>query len=168
MQEPEAAPATGAEPRELSALEVVEVELSLPEGSDPKSLTPLFELVLVRRGQVLSPLAVRRSIEGLWNTGRFSDVVARMVEVPGGVRLVFQLTPVQVLARLVIEGNLVLSSEEIREASGLQEYAPLEPGRLEAAKVAIEEVYARKGYDVARVWCWCSGLKRASPPGWPV
>jgi outer membrane protein insertion porin family len=151
MQEPEATPATGAEPRELSALEVVEVELSLPEGSDPKSLTPLFELVLVRRGQVLSPLAVRRSIEGLWNTGRFSDVVARVVEVPGGVRLVFQLTPVQVLARLVIEGNLVLSNEEIREASGLQEYAPLEPGRLEAAKVAIEEVYARKGYDVARV-----------------
>ena len=149
-QAPEAA-APGSEPRELSAREVVSVELSLPEGSDPKSLTDLFELVLVRRGQVLSPLAVRRSIEGLWNTGRFSDVAARMVEVPGGVRLVFQLTPVQVLARLVVEGNLVLSDEEIREASGLQEYAPLEPDRLDAARVAIEAAYARKGYDVARV-----------------
>ncbi len=71
------------------------MELSLPAGSDPKSLTELFELVMVRKGQMLSPLAVRRSLEGLWNTGRFADVVARVVEVPGGVRLVFQLTPVQ-------------------------------------------------------------------------
>jgi outer membrane protein insertion porin family len=150
-QEPPEA-GTGSELSEpLTAREVVEVELSLPPGSDPRSLTPLFELVMIRRGQVLSPLAVRRSLEGLWNTGRFSDVVARVVEVPGGVRLVFQLTPVQKLARLVIEGNVVLSDEEIHQASGLQEYAPLDPDALESAQAAIEAAYGRKGYDLAQV-----------------
>src|SRR6185503_9427745 len=102
-QEPHEAGTGSVQPQPLAAREVVEVELSLPPGSDPRSLTELFELVVIRRGQVLSPLAVRRSIEGLWSTGRFSDVAARVVEVPGGVRLVFQLTPVQQLARLVIE-----------------------------------------------------------------
>jgi outer membrane protein insertion porin family len=127
---------------------VVAVELVLPEGSDTQGLAGLVE---VRRGQVLSPRAVRQSVEGLWNTGRFTDVVARTVEVPGGVRLVFHLTPVQRLTRLVIEGNVVLSDTEILEASGLQEGTPLDPDALDAAKEAIVAAYRRKGYHQARV-----------------
>jgi outer membrane protein assembly factor BamA len=151
QEQPPAAVSDRVEPQAPAAREVVDVELSLPPGSDPRGLTDLFELVMIRRGQVLSPLAVRRSIEGLWNTGRFSDVVARVVEVPGGVRLMFHLTPVQRLARLVIEGNVVLSDEEIREASGLQEYAPLDPEAVDMARAAIEAAYGRKGYDLAQV-----------------
>ncbi len=152
---PAPAPELAAEERPESPVpatsEVVAVELSLPPGSDPQGLTEVFELVTVRRGQVLSPLAVRRSVEGLWNTGRFTDVVARVVEVPGGVRLVFHLTPVRRLARLIIEGNVVLKDDELREASGLQEYAPLDPDTLDTAIAAIEEAYRRKGYDRAEV-----------------
>jgi outer membrane protein assembly factor BamA len=133
-----------AEPWEQEAPEVVALELVLPPGSDTQGLT---ELVTIRRGQLLSPLAVRRSVEGLWNTGRFTSVEARVVDMPGGVRLVFQLTPVQQLVRLVIEGNVALSDEEIRAAGGLQEYAPLDPDSVDAARAAIEEAYHRKGYD---------------------
>ncbi|MDC0709766.1 POTRA domain-containing protein [Stigmatella sp. ncwal1] len=141
--------AAPALPEEFPAApNVVAVELVLPKGSDTQGLAGLVE---VRRGQVLSPRAVRQSVEGLWNTGRFTDVVARTVDVPGGVRLVFHLTPVQQLARLVIEGNVVLSDEEIREASGLQEGTPLDPDALDAAKEAIVEAYRRKGYIQARV-----------------
>lgn len=151
-QEPSASVSESEELLSAPPPEVVEVELSLPPGSDPKTLTDLFQLVMVRRGQLLSPLAVRRSVEGLWNTGRFTDVAARVVDVPsGGVRLVFQLTPIQRLAQLVIEGNVVLRDDEIRDASGLQEYAPLDPDSLDAAIVAIEEAYIRKGYDQAQV-----------------
>jgi outer membrane protein assembly factor BamA len=133
-----------AEAGEREAPVVTAVELVLPPGSDPQGLT---ELVTIYRGQVLSPQAVRRSVEGLWNTGRFTNVEARAVEVPGGVRLVFHLTPVQQLVRLVIEGNVALSDQEIRAASGLQEYAPLDPDSVDAARTAIEEAYQRKGYD---------------------
>nr|WP_224244356.1 outer membrane protein assembly factor [Hyalangium gracile] len=136
------------EPRAQAAPEVVAVELVLPPGSDTQGLSAL---VTVRRGQVLSPLAVRRSVEGLWSTGRFTNVEARVVDVPGGVRLVFHLTPVQQLVRLVIEGNVALSDEEIRQASGLQEYAPLDPDSVDTARTAIEEAYSHKGYDQARV-----------------
>lgn len=147
-QEPAAAAEPSAEARPEAFPEVIAVELVLPPGSDTQGLSAL---VAVRRGQVLSPLAVRRSVEALWNTGRFTNVEARAVDVPGGVRLVFSLTPVQQLVRLVIEGNVALTDEEIRQASGLQEYAPLDPDSVDAARGAIEEAYSRKGYDQARV-----------------
>jgi len=137
-----------AESWEQAAPEVMAVELVLPPGSDTRGLA---DLVAVRRGQVLSTLAVRRSVEALWNTGRFTNVEARAVDIEGGVRLVFQLTPVQQLVRLVVEGNVALSDEEIREASGLPEYAPLDPDSVDAARAAIEEAYHRKGYDQAHV-----------------
>jgi outer membrane protein assembly factor BamA len=145
---PPAAAVESAEPRAQAAVEVVAVELVLPPGSDPQGLA---ELVTVRRGHLLSPLAVRRSVEGLWNTGRFTHVEARVVEAEGGVRLVFHLTPVQQLVRLVIEANVALSDEEIRDASGLQEYAPLDPDAVDTAVAAIEKAYRRKGYHQARV-----------------
>lgn len=150
-QEPPPAAEESVEPRAQAAPEVVAVELVLPPNSDVKGLSAMSDLVTVRRGQQLSPLAVRRSVEGLWSTGRFTNVEARVVDVPGGVRLVFQLTPIQHLVRLVVEGNVTLSDEEIRRASGLQESAPLDPDSVDTARTAIEEAYSRKGYDQARV-----------------
>ena len=147
-QEPPSAAEARAEPQEQEPPEVKAVELRLPPGSDTRGLA---DLVTIRRGQVLSTLAVRRSVEALWNTGRFTNVEARTVDVEGGVRLVFQLTPVQQLVRLVIEGNVALSDDEIREASGLPEYAPLDPDSVDRARAAVEQAYHRKGYDQAHL-----------------
>ncbi len=135
-------------PADASAPEVLAVELHLPGGADT---TGLVDLVAVRKGQRLSVRAVRRSVERLWGTGRFTDVVARTVEVPGGVRLVFQLSPAELLARLTVEGNVILGDKAILDASGLQEGGPLEQDELDAAVTSIREAYRRKGYDEAQV-----------------
>ncbi|HZI09098.1 MAG TPA: POTRA domain-containing protein, partial [Myxococcus sp.] len=137
----------GAQPEE-SGPEVVAVELHLPGGADAAGLSGL---VLVRKGQALSPGAVRRSVERLWATGRFTDVVARTVAVRGGVRLEFQLTLVARLARLRFEGNRVLSEGELIDASGLLEGGPLEAEELEGAVASVLGAYRLKGYDSARV-----------------
>lgn len=150
-QEPPPSFDVRAEAPEQEPVEVKEVELRLPPGSAASDTRGLPELVAVRRGQLLSTLAVRRSVEALWNTGRFTHVEARAVEVEGGVRLVFLLTPVQKLVRLVIEGNVALSDEEIREASGLPEDAPLDPDSVDRARAAVEQAYHRKGYDQAHL-----------------
>ncbi|XXF81652.1 POTRA domain-containing protein [Myxococcaceae bacterium GXIMD 01537] len=115
---------------------------------DPEGLT---ELVAVRKGQRLSVRAVRRSVERLWATGRFKDVEAREVVVPGGVRLVFQLSAAELLARLTVEGNVILADAQILEASGLQEGGPLEQDELDAALASIVQAYRRRGYDEAKV-----------------
>lgn len=127
---------------------VVAVELHLPGGVDGQGLSGL---VAVRKGQSLTPAAVRRSVERLWATGRFADVVASVVDVPGGVRLVFQLTPVSRLARLRFEGNAVLSDGELLDASGLLEGGPLDGEELEGAVSSVLQAYQRKGYDSVKV-----------------
>jgi outer membrane protein insertion porin family len=127
---------------------VVSVELHLPGGADGQGLS---ELVAIRKGQTLAPGAVRRSIERLWATGRFTDVVARTVEVRGGVQLVFQLTPVARLARLRFQGHQVLSEAELIEASGLLEGGPLDAEELEGAVASVLGAYQRKGFDSAKV-----------------
>ncbi|WP_044889670.1 POTRA domain-containing protein [Myxococcus hansupus] len=128
--------------------EVVAVELHLPGGADAQGLS---ELVAVRKGQTLTPGAVRRSVERLWATGRFTDVVARTEAVKGGVRLMFQLTPVARLARLRFESNGVLSDGELLEASGLLEGGPLDAEELDGAVAAVLQAYQRKGYDATKV-----------------
>ncbi|WP_164010003.1 POTRA domain-containing protein [Pyxidicoccus trucidator] len=140
--------AAAAQPEGESWPEVVAVELHLPGGADAQGLAGL---VAVRKGQALSPGAVRRSVERLWATGRFTDVVARTVEVRGGVQLVFQLTPVARLARLRFHGNSELSEGELIEASGLLEGGPLDAEELEGAVASVLQAYQRRGFDSAKV-----------------
>jgi outer membrane protein insertion porin family len=90
---------------------VVAVELHLPAEEDSAGLS---ELVAVRKGQALSARTVRRSVERLWASGRFSDVVVRTVDVPEGVRVVFELTSMPRIRRIEVEGNVVLGDEALR------------------------------------------------------
>nr|WP_228530901.1 MULTISPECIES: POTRA domain-containing protein [Myxococcaceae] len=124
--------------------------MHLPAGVDTAGLS---ELVAVRAGQHLSTRAVRRSIERLWATGRFTDVVARVQEggAGAGVTVVFELTPVKQLAELGIVGNVVLRDEQVRAASGLAEGRPFDPDGLDAALRAIQDAYHARGYDSAQV-----------------
>ncbi|HSP79887.1 MAG TPA: POTRA domain-containing protein, partial [Myxococcaceae bacterium] len=142
------------------APEVVRVVLELPAEVDSEGLA---ELVAVREGQALSARTVRRSVERLWASGRFSDVVVRAQEVPGGVRVVFELTPMQPIIRLEVEGNTVLGDEALKEVlkqGGIAVGQRLDEEALEAAKAGLQRAYGRQGYNDARV-----EVRRAKVPG---
>ena len=146
----EAAPLV-VEPPRPTGPEVVGVELHLPADVDSAGLS---ELVAVRKGQALSARAVRRSMERLWASGRFSDIVVRAVEVPGGVRVVFTLTPMQPVLQLSVEGNVVLEDAalvEVLRTQGIAVGQRLDEEALEAAKAELLRAYGRQGYNEARV-----------------
>ncbi len=133
------------------APEVVRVVLQLPAEVDSEGLA---ELVAVREGQALSARTVRRSVERLWASGRFSDVVVRALDVPGGVRVVFELTPMQPIIRLAVEGNTVLGDEALKEVlkqGGIAVGQRLDEEALEAAKAGLLRAYGRQGYNDASV-----------------
>ena len=130
---------------------VESVELLLPGAVDSAGLA---ELLAVRKGQVLSARAVRRSVERLWASGRFSDIVVRSVGVPGGVRVVFELTPMELILRLSVEGNVVLGDEallEVLRTSGIAEGRRLDEEQLRLAEAGLLRAYGRQGYNEARV-----------------
>ncbi|MET0406179.1 MAG: POTRA domain-containing protein [Cystobacter sp.] len=148
-----ASPAAVAQPEEtpLETPRVLAVELHLPGGADVQGLS---SLVAVREGQLLSARAVRRSVERLWASERFSDIVVRAVDVPGGVWVVFELTPVQPVLRVVVEGNVVLPDAELLDvlkAQGFVAGQRLEEERLDAAVTALARAYGRQGYNEARI-----------------
>ncbi|HEX8824740.1 MAG TPA: POTRA domain-containing protein, partial [Archangium sp.] len=140
--------------------EVLEVKLLLPGDVDSAGLS---ELVAVSKGQALSARAVRRSVERLWASGRFSDIVVRTVDVPGGVRVVFELTPMRPILRLSVEGNVVLEDAalvEVLRGQGIAVGQRLDEEALEAAMGGLSRAYGRQGYNEARM-----EVSRESVPG---
>ncbi|MBM4379315.1 MAG: BamA/TamA family outer membrane protein, partial [Deltaproteobacteria bacterium] len=127
---------------------VAGVELHLPAGVDASGLA---KLVAVRRGQVLLARNVRRTLERLYATGRFSSAVARVQRGPEGVVLVFELSPRRALRRINVAGAQVFQPDQVRARAGLSEREEFVPERLEAAVAGVKEAYRRRGYDGAKV-----------------
>src|SRR5688572_6412947 len=74
--------------QELLGRIVTGVEYHAPAGIDT---TGINELIALRPGQPYSPKLVRRSIERLYATEKFADIVVRLQENTRGVNVVFDL-----------------------------------------------------------------------------
>ncbi len=147
---------------------VAEVVLQAPSGEDPE---PLRRLVAVRAGERLSPRALRRTVQLLYQLGRFSNVVVRAVPLepapgqPPRVKLVVRCLPKRVVAGVTISagpGGPAIGAEAARRGAGLREGEELYPGRLEAAAEALRALYARKGWRGARVEASAGGEPAAT------
>src|SRR5262249_59983249 len=117
-------------------------------GQVPADLQPL---VAGAAGQPLSARAVRRSIERLFSTGRFSDVVARGDEGPDGLVVTFELAPVIRIARIDVTGARALGKDELLTVARLQVGNEFWPERLDEARTALLAAHARRGWDRWRV-----------------
>ncbi len=133
-------------PLEVTASSVESVELRLAVGSDPALARGLRELVVVRPGQQLSRTLVRRSIERLMESGRFADVVVLGEPGARGVRVIFELSPRERVQTTYVDGNKVLSDNELLEACGLVENYEIYPERIAQTVEALKAAYAKQGY----------------------
>jgi len=151
----QAAPAPAAPPAPARPV-VSTVELRLPPGEDP---APLLPLVAVRAGQPLSPDATQRTVQALYQTGKFAnvEVVAFPADgTPAGprVRVEVRCSPRRVAASLKVDpgaATLPVTEEALLQAGALPKGAEIYPGRLEASAAAMQELLARHGYRQARV-----------------
>jgi len=134
-----------------AAVLVDQVELRLQAGGDPKLLEEAPGLVLVRKGQRLSPRAVRRSIERLMETGRFADVEVFAEEVPEGLRVVFDLRSKQTIGAIYVEGNFALTDAEVLAPTRLTVESEFYPERIIQAREAVMQLYRRRGYRDVKV-----------------
>jgi outer membrane protein insertion porin family len=124
------------------------VEFHVPPGTETAGIS---DLIALRRGQDYSPRAVRRSIERLYATKKFADVVVRVQEVKGGLNVIFDLRPKQPIAGVTVNGNSVLPTAAILLAARLENDEEYYPERLEEAVRATLALYERKGFYQAQV-----------------
>ena len=108
-------------------------------------------LLAVQPGQPLSVRAIRRSIERLFSTGRFADVVALGREGPDGLVVVFQLAPSVRIGRVEVTGAGALGKDEVLAAARLAPGSEFWPERLVDARTGLIAAYARRGWNAAQV-----------------
>ena len=91
-----------AESKGESGPVVSSVELQLPPGEDA---TALKRLVTVAPGGPLDRRELRRTVQLLFGSGRFANVVARLQPVPGdgSVVLVLECLPRRLVASVSVE-----------------------------------------------------------------
>ena len=152
-----AAPVRAQGPTSPPAPVVASVKLQMRGGGPVPA--ELQALVAVTAGQPLSVRAVRRSIERLFSTGRFSDVVARGEEGPDGLVVTFELAPVVRIARVDVTGAKALGNDEVLAAARLQAGSEFWPERLDEARTGLLAAYARRG------WNQCEISATAQPSG---
>jgi len=128
---------------------ITAVELNLPVGEERAGLEEFLEL---RVGERLSRRAARRTLENLLSTKRFSDVVVRAFPEPtGGVRVEISLLAQPKIISLGVEGNRVLSREEMLDAARLKLGQDYFPELLSSAVNNLEAAYRQRGYDDVHV-----------------
>ena len=128
---------------------VTAVRLELRGGGEVPA--ELGSLVAVVPGNPLSLRTVRRSLERLFSTGRFSDVIARSEDAPGGVAVIFELVPVVRIAKVEVTGARSLPGDEVLAAARLTEGSEYWPARLDDARAGLLALYARRGWNEAKV-----------------
>jgi outer membrane protein insertion porin family len=138
-----------AQPEAVPSAEPLVVSVSYSEEAGPRDFVE--GLITVRKGQRLSRQTVQRSIERLFATGRYSDVVVEREDVPGGVALVFDITLKKTLARITVDGAQEVAPKEVLAASKLVQGSEYYAERLDAAEREVKALYERRGYTQAVV-----------------
>jgi outer membrane protein insertion porin family len=120
------------------------------ESEHPEALARFVGLV---PGRPLDPEAVRHTVELMYATGEFEDVLVE-VERPHageGVDVVFRPRPAPLLVDVRVEGDHVMSGGALRRAARLRPGEPLWPSRLERAGRDAGLELGRRGHLEALV-----------------
>ncbi len=127
-------------------------EVRLLIEQTPASEPAILDLIEARRGDALSVLRVRESIEHIYSLGRFQDVQVEAHDAPGGgVLLTFNLIPLHGIDRIQFKGSLGLSENLLRSTVVERYGSSPSIGRVDAAAKTLQQLYADRGYLRARV-----------------
>lgn len=126
---------------------IASVRLDLPAEEAAR----LGRYVDLKAGQTLDPAAVRHTVELLFATGEFADVVVEKTAAPDGAHLLLRPVRAPLLREVVVQGDRVLAPQEARRLARLVPGEPLWPGRLARAAADLAAALRERGYLQASV-----------------
>jgi len=113
--------------------------------------TRLARYVTVRQGEPFDPLKLRQTVELLFATGEFADVLAEVERGPEGIDVALRPLPSPRLLAVKVEGDAVRSPRELLALARLRAGEALWPPRLEAASRDVTRALVAAGYLEAQV-----------------
>ena len=111
----------------------------------------VLELVETKVDQPLSMRQVRESLSHLFSLGVFEDVQVVAGLGSSGLSLRYDLQPLVVIDRIEFEGDIEISTGELRDAIRQSHGASFEASMVESATRTIQDVYQSRGFFQSRV-----------------
>lgn len=103
-------------------------------------------------GQPFLRSNAEEDVRSLFATGDVDNVRILTEPVPGGVRVIVELETRGAVGEIAFVGNTRINTTRLRrEADNVQVRGPLVDSELQAARRAIEDLYAKRGFGAARV-----------------
>ncbi|NOY94721.1 MAG: outer membrane protein assembly factor BamA [Deltaproteobacteria bacterium] len=121
------------------------------EGTHRVEADDVRATLRLRRGLPCTDAEVARDARALWDEGFFDDIVVEAEAVDHEVILTIRVTERPAIASIVFEGNDEISEDDIQEKVTLEEGGVLSMRDVRRNVTKIRDLYAEKGYFLARV-----------------
>ena len=106
----------------------------------------------LREGDEATWDKIQQAIKNLWALGIFSDIQILMSKkTDEGIFLEIKVTEQPKLARVSIEGNKKIKTEDIEKEISLFRGQVISPSQIAKAKKTLKGMYAEKGYTLATI-----------------
>jgi outer membrane protein insertion porin family len=128
----------------------------------PEEVARLERYVEVAPGQPLQAEDVRHLVELMHATGEYEDVQVDAQASGAGVEVVLRPVLAPALDEVRLEGDRVLSADELRAAARLRPREVIWPARLQEAAAAAQAALVQRGYLDAAVQVRREGAGRAT------
>src|SRR5512138_2470269 len=138
----------GAPARAAAAPTVARVAV---EGNRRVETDAIKSAVSTKPGQPLEPRKIDEDIKAVMKLGFFSDVVVEERGDPEEPTLVFRVSERPAVRETKIEGNEEISSDDLKDAVEVKQYAILDLNQVKKSVRKIQEKYVEKGYYLAEV-----------------
>jgi len=99
-----------------------------------------------REGQPLSDELVERDIRALYGTGIVENLDIRAVDVPGGVRVIVEVSGRGGVGEIIFVGNSAFDGDRLRKETEIKIGDPVDDIKLTEAQKKIVEMYEKKGF----------------------
>ena len=111
----------------------------------------VHELVETKIGQPLSMHQARESLTHLFSTGRFGGVQVGASALRGGVALLYELRPFEVIERIEFHGELGLSRKEMYRAIAESYGATFQIAQVDMVAETLHQLYRERGFLAPQV-----------------
>jgi outer membrane protein insertion porin family len=130
--------------RETGDSVVVDVTVT---GNKNISTEKIFQQLQTRKDRFYDYETVLADIRRLNDMGSFEHVTFRLEEVPGGMKVRFEVRERETISKVVYHGNRALNDRELSSRAGIMANDPMSEFSIESARRRLVDYYLEEGFN---------------------
>ncbi|MBI4405075.1 MAG: outer membrane protein assembly factor BamA [Deltaproteobacteria bacterium] len=129
-------------------MDIVSIDI---QGNKKIEKAAILLKVHSKSGMPLNKDVLREDIRSIFSMGYFDEVEVAQEEVPGGVRIVFEVKEKPIIARIEYQGLDAIDKDDLKDIIQVKEYEVLDINKLHQSVEKLTAKYEEKGHYLADV-----------------